>query len=139
MNIGQFKQNASGVYYGHIATAKMDLGRLALRPVQSSNDRAPLFAVVAQNPGNRAVQIGSLWEAKSNSTGEVFLQGSVDDPSLPDRLPIALFGDGQGGYRVAWRRPRRRVEIVAAQPGAPEPSGGAPGGADAIGDDDIPF
>ena len=132
MNIGQFKRNAQGIYFGHIATAKTDLGRLALRPVTSSNDRAPLFAVLAQNPGNRAVQIGSLWEAKSNSTGEVFLQGSVDDPSLPDRLPIALFGDGEGGYRVAWRRPRRRAVMVA--PELPEA-----GDADPTGGDNVPY
>jgi len=139
MNIGQFKRNTQGVYYGHIAAAKIDLGRLALRPVKSTNERAPLFAVIAQNPGNRAIQIGSLWEATSNSTGEIFLQGSVDDPSLPDRLPIALFGDGEGGYRVAWRRPRRREVMVAPEQGAGDELAPGPGRAGAIGEDEIPF
>lgn len=134
MNIGQFKQNERGVYYGHIATAKMDLGRLALKPVTSANERAPLFEVIAQNPGNRVVRIGALWEATANGTGECFLQGSVDDPSLPDRLPIALFRDDEGGYRVAWRRPRRRAPVIDAQPSSTQRND-----AGDIGDDEVPF
>lgn len=129
MNIGQFKQNDRGIF-GHIATAQIDLRRLALRPVVSTNAKAPLFEVVSRNPGNRVVQIGALWEATSNSTGEVFLQGSVDDPSLAGRLPIALFGDGEGGYRVAWRRPSRRAEVIAPR-SAPDASG--------IGDDEVTY
>ena len=137
MNIGQFKQNERGVLYGHIATAQIDLARLALRPVQSDNAKAPLFEIVSRNPGNRIVQIGALWEAQSNGTGEVFLQGSVDDPSFADRLPIALFGDGEGGYRVAWRRPRRRAETIEARQTKSVPNGGVTG--PDIGDDEVPY
>lgn len=46
----------------------------------------------------------------SNSTGEVFYQGKLDDPSLPEPLPIMLFGDPEEGYRVAWNRPVSRRE-----------------------------
>jgi len=38
-------------------------------------------------------RIGALWEAAArNTTVEAFLQGSIDDPSLAEPLPIALFG-----------------------------------------------
>ena len=136
MNIGQFTKTQSGVLSGHIATASIDLSRLALRPVKSSNERAPTFEVVSRSPGGRVVQIGAVWEAVSNSTGEVFLQGSVDDPSLTSRLPIALFADGEDGYRVAWRRPQRRAEAIT--PRAPKSSGEGTGTDDVDGDD-IPF
>src|SRR3546814_19173256 len=57
----------------------------------------------------------ALWEAVAkNTTGEVFLQGSIDDPSLPEPLPIALFGSERDGYRVAWRRPQRRDDFGPA-------------------------
>lgn len=110
MNIGEFR-NVNGRQMGSIATRTIDLPRIGLRPVESQNDKAPIFEVVALNVGRRWVQIGALWEATSNATGEVFLQGSLDDPSLPEPLPIALFGSDADGYRVAWRRPQRREDF----------------------------
>jgi len=114
MNIGEFK-NVEGRLMGAIATRTIDLPRIGLRPVESQNDRAPVFEVVALNVGRRWVQIGALWEATSNATGEVFLQGSLDDPSLPEPLPIACFGTDAEGYRVAWRRPQRREDFGPSQ------------------------
>jgi uncharacterized protein (DUF736 family) len=106
MNIGEFK-SVNGRMLGSIATRTIDLPRLGLREVESSNDRAPAYEILALNVGNRWVQIGALWEAiAKNSTGEVFLQGSIDDPSLAEPLPIALFGSEEEGFRIAWRRPR---------------------------------
>jgi hypothetical protein len=70
--------------------------------------------VVAKNVGGRWVQIGALWEQTSNGTGEVFLQGSLDDPSMSEPLPIALFGSDEQGYRIAWRRPQRRDDLATA-------------------------
>lgn len=114
MNIGEFKLS-NGRLLGSIATRTIDLPRLGLRPVESDNDRAPLFEIVALNVGNRWVQIGALWEAVAkNTTGEAFLQGAIDDPSLPEPLPIALFGTEQEGMRVAWRRPQRRDDFGPA-------------------------
>lgn len=114
MNIGEFKQS-NGRLLGSIATRTIDLPRLGLRPVESTNDKAPVFEIVALNVGNRWVQVGALWEAVAkHTTGEVFLQGSIDDPSLAEPLPIALFGNDGEGYRVAWRRPQRRDDFGPA-------------------------
>jgi uncharacterized protein (DUF736 family) len=113
MNIGEFKLS-NGRLLGSIATRTIDLPRLGLRPVESMNERAPAFEIVALNVGNRWVQIGALWEATANSSGESFYQGSLDDPSLPEPLPIALFGNEQEGMRVAWRRPQRRDDFGPA-------------------------
>lgn len=109
MNIGSFK-STNGQLIGSIATATVDLARLGLRPVQSTNDKAPAFEIMVLNPARRWVQIGALWEQTSNSTGEVFFQGKLDDPSLPEPLPILLFGDAEEGYRVVWNRPVARRE-----------------------------
>ena len=110
MNIGEFK-NVSGQLLGSVATFAIDLPKLGLRPVQSSNDKAPAFEIVALNAGRRWVQIGALWEATANETGELFYQGRMDDPALPEPLYIALFGNDQEGYRVAWNRPKRRDDF----------------------------
>jgi uncharacterized protein (DUF736 family) len=109
MNIGQFK-SVSGQLVGSIATATIDLARLGLRPVDSTNERAPAFEIVALNVARRWVQIGALWELTSNSTGEVFYQGKLDDPSLPEPLQITLFGNNDEGFRVVWNRPQPRRE-----------------------------
>jgi uncharacterized protein (DUF736 family) len=114
MNIGEFNAR-NGRLLGSIATRTIDLPRLGLRPVESDNDRAPVFEIVALNVGNRWVQVGALWEAVAkHTTGEIFLQGSIDDPSLAEPLPIALFGSDEEGYRVAWRRPQRRDDFGPA-------------------------
>jgi uncharacterized protein (DUF736 family) len=130
MNIGEFK-SVNGRMLGSIATRTIDLPRLGLREVESSNDRAPAYEILALNVGNRWVQIGALWEAiAKNSTGEVFLQGSIDDPSLAEPLPIALFGSEEEGFRIAWRRPQPRDAFAPLSRGAPprEAEGGAIGG-----------
>ena len=114
MNIGEFKLS-NGRLLGSIATRTIDLPRLGLRPVESDNDKAPVYEIVALNVGNRWVQVGALWEAVAkNTTGEIFLQGSIDDPSLPEPLPVALFGTPEEGMRVAWRRPQRRDDFGPA-------------------------
>lgn len=107
MNIGEIKP-VNGRLQGHIATRTIDLPKVGLRPVQSMHERAPVFEVVALNVGRRWVQVGALWEATANKTGESFLQGSIDDPSLSEPLPIALFGSDAEGYRIAWRRREMR-------------------------------
>ncbi len=69
MNIGEFKLS-NGRLLGSIATRTIDLPRLGLRPVESANDKAPLYEIVALNVGNRWVQVGALWEAVvKNTTG----------------------------------------------------------------------
>ena len=40
MNIGSFK-SVGGQLLGSVATATIDLARLGLRPVESTNDKAP--------------------------------------------------------------------------------------------------
>ena len=107
MNIGQFK-SANGQLIGSIATATIDLARLGLRPVESDNERAPAYEIVTLNVARRWVQIGALWELTSNSTGEVFYQGKLDDPSLAEPLQITLFGNNDEGFRVVWNRPQPR-------------------------------
>ena len=156
MNIGEFK-HSNGRLMGSIATRTIDLPRLGLRPVESTNERAPTFEIVALNVGNRWVQIGALWEAVAkHTTGEVFFQGTIDDPSLSEPLPIALFGNSAEGYRVAWRRPQRRDDFGVSTRGS-RPDGGiadaggfghstadsdgalAGAGSPADLDDDVPF
>lgn len=148
MNVGEFK-NVNGQLLGSIATNQIDLPRLGLKPVESNNERAPRFEIVALNPGKRWVQIGALWEATANSTGEVFYQGQIDDPSFDAPMPIALFGNDEEGYRVAWTRktPKREGFDGAAKGkrGAAVPFG--EGNADESGqvtgerelDDTVPF
>ena len=109
MNIGSFK-SVNGQLLGSVATATIDLARLGLRPVESTNERAPAFEIMVLNVAKRWVQIGALWELTSNSSGEVFYQGKLDDPSLPEPLQISLFGNNEEGFRVVWNRPVARRE-----------------------------
>ncbi|MBB5712397.1 DUF736 domain-containing protein [Sphingomonas xinjiangensis] len=107
MNIGEFKRNANGDLLGSIASVSIDLPRLGLRPVRSDNERAPAFEIMALNVARRWVQVGALWEQESNTSGEIFYQGRLEDPSFANPLPIMLFGDDVDGFRVVWNRPQQ--------------------------------
>lgn len=155
MNIGEIR-NVNGRLTGSIATRTIDLPRIGLRKVESTSDRAPVYEILALNVARRWVQIGALWEAFSKKTGEAFLAGSVDDPGLPEPLPVALFPSEDGGFTIAWRRETVRAEFGGGfgasqrsydqrpQDGFGESTAGADGammGAGAGADDgeDLPF
>lgn len=117
MNIGEISVH-NGRLLGSIATRTIDLPRIGLRPVESENPRAPRFEVVALNVARRWVQVGALWEAAAKKTGETFLTGNIDDPSLPEPLPVALFGNDRDGYAIAWRRDTLRADAAGGGFGA---------------------
>ncbi|HEX8056684.1 MAG TPA: DUF736 domain-containing protein [Novosphingobium sp.] len=107
MNIGTITQNASGTYTGKISTLTLAIV-IALRTVQSANPRAPKFEILALSAARQWVQVGSLFELSSNSTGESFLNGKIEDPSLDKPLYISAFRQEDGSYNVVWSRPTRR-------------------------------
>jgi hypothetical protein len=85
-----------------------------------------------------------LFELSSNSTGETFLNGKIEDPSLDKPLYISAFRQEDGSYNIVWSRPTRRrdapTDAVAADdglpplPGADEPAAPAPAGGDGLGE-----
>lgn len=108
MNIGTLKANEDSIHIGRIVTMHF-AATVALREVNSTNDRAPAFDVMGLSADRRSwVKIGALWEYNSTGTGECFLSGRLDDPSLDKPLDVALFRQEDGSYNVAWRRPVRK-------------------------------
>lgn len=119
MNIGELTKNANGFYTGKIVTRTLSMV-LALRELHSPNVNAPRFEVFERASHGAWVKVGALWEQTGKETGEAFLQGSVDDPSMDKPLSIACFMRDDGSYAVAWSRPRRDRSIPVSQ----GPSGG---------------
>ncbi|MDQ4422139.1 DUF736 domain-containing protein [Sphingobium sp. DEHP117] len=113
MNIGEIKKNASGQLIGSVETLTMTR-TIGLRPLSSTNPRAPRFEIVALNDQRRWVAVGALFELASNATGEIFYQGKIDDPSMSQPLYIAVFPREDGTMAVAWQRPRRRDNRLGA-------------------------
>ena len=107
MNIGEIRKNANGQLIGSVETLTITR-TIGLRPVTSSHPRAPKYEIVALNDQRRWVIVGALFELSSNSTGESFYQGKIDDPSMAQPLYIAAFPREDGTMAVAWQRPRRR-------------------------------
>jgi uncharacterized protein (DUF736 family) len=107
MNIGTIRANERGALTGSIVTLTVAMS-FALRGVASSHPNAPRYEICTRSPAGAAVQIGALWEQTSKSTGECFLQGRIDDPSMARPLAINAFRQDDGSYNVAWLRPQRR-------------------------------
>src|SRR3546814_9895070 len=59
------------------------------------------------------VQVGALFELFSNGTGEAFLNGKIEDPSLAAPLYISAFRQEDGSYNVVWSRPTRRRDLAS--------------------------
>jgi uncharacterized protein (DUF736 family) len=114
MNIGSFKQNDGGIFVGRVTTLTVAM-TIALREVRSSNPKAPKYEILALNAVSRTwVQVGALFELFSNGTGEAFLNGKLDDPSLSQPLYISAFRQEDGSYNIVWQRPQRRRDLAAA-------------------------
>lgn len=110
MNIGSIKQNDNGIHVGRISTLAVAM-TIALRAVNSPNPKAPRFEVHALGPNRNWVQVGALFELHSNNTGEAFLNGRIDDPSLAAPLQVSCFRQDDGSYNVVWSRPTRRRDV----------------------------
>src|SRR3546814_4464308 len=90
MNIGSIKQNEGGIFVGKSETLTIAM-TIALREVHSANPKAPKFEVLALSASLAWVQVGALFELFSNGTGEAFLNGKIEDPSLAAPLYISAF------------------------------------------------
>jgi uncharacterized protein (DUF736 family) len=123
MNIGSIKQNDAGIFVGKIATLAIAM-TIALREVHSTNPKAPKFEVLALSASRAWVQVGALFELFANGTGEAFLNGKIEDPSLAAPLYISAFRQDDGSYNVVWSRPTRRRDLAAEM--APKTDEGLP-------------
>ena len=142
MNIGTIQQNASGTYTGKISTLTVAIV-IALRTVQSVNPRAPKFEILALSAARQWVQVGALFELSSNSTGETFLNGKIEDPSLASPLYVSAFRQTDGSYNLVWSRPTTRRRDLASEvaaksddalPPLPGEEGGEPQVQDGLGE-----
>lgn len=113
-NIGEFKKNESGFYIGSIVTLAVSM-TLALREVNNPNPNAPRYEIHAKSASGVWFKVGALWEKVGSETGEAFLTGSIDDPSMDKTLYIACFMQADGNYAIAWSRPRRARSTVPGQ------------------------
>ncbi|UVO53724.1 DUF736 domain-containing protein [Sphingomonas sp. SUN039] len=113
-NIGSITLRSSGTYVGRIETLQVAM-TIALRPVVSPNPKAPKFDVMALNAVAKVwVKVGALFALTSNSTGEEFLNGRIDDPSLSEPIQVSAFRQEDGSYNIVWQRQQRRAALPAA-------------------------
>ncbi len=134
-NIGEFKKNANGFYMGSIVTLAVSM-TLALREVNNPNPNAPRYEVYAKSVAGAWVKVGALWERIGGETGEAFLNGQIDDPSMDRTLYIACFMQRDGSYAITWSRPRR---ARSAPPAALHQGSGDQDGDDRVDQDAFPF
>jgi len=113
MNIGSIKPTNSGTLVGKIATLTLSV-TIALRELRSANPRAPKYEIFALSAAKEWVQVGALYELASKKTGEIFLNGKIEDPSLDKPLYISCFRQDDGSHNVVWSRPVRNTDVDSA-------------------------
>jgi hypothetical protein len=106
MNIGEIRKNANGQLIGSVETLTITR-TIGLRPVTSSNPRAPKYEIVALNDQRRWVIVGALFELVLELDRRELLPGqdrrSVDGAAaLHRRLPARGRHDG---HRLAASAP----------------------------------
>ncbi len=132
MNIGTLKANEAGIHMGRITTLSIAVF-VALSPVNSTNAKAPAYDVMALAADKRSwVKVGALWAFNSATTGEEFLSGRIDDPSMDKPIEVQMFRQNDGSYNVAWRRPVQRAALprVSSAGGDSDELPALPGGDD---------
>jgi uncharacterized protein (DUF736 family) len=110
MNIGSTRV-AQGGFLGMISTLALCV-EVAFVPNTSSNPLAPRYRIRARPVKSLGpwAEVGALFVAKAQS-GKSYLQGKIDDPSLPKPLYLAAFdrvNEQTGeieGHDIAWSRP----------------------------------
>ena len=140
MNIGYLNATGNGGFVGRIETLAFR-NVVGLRPFQSrtNNPNAPKFDIMARVGNSDWLKIGAAFEQTIKTTGEVFYQGTIDDPSMAAPMNVAFFANADGGYNIAWtrKRPRRAFDQSQALPDDTGTNGG-----DGLGDstaDDAAF
>lgn len=121
MNIGQITRRANGnngsVLVGRIDTLAINM-TIALRLLNNPKPTAPKYEIMAKTRANSWVRVGALFEQEARTTGEIFYQGQIEDPSMERPLSIALFrantDDGSEVYNIAWTRRRARQNLSDA-------------------------
>lgn len=111
MNLGNLKINENGIHVGRVNTLQMS-AVIGLRAVNSKHERAPAFDIMGLAADKRSwIKMGAVWEFASNSTGEIFYSGRIDDPSMDKALEIAIFKQDDGSMNVTWRRAKSKKSI----------------------------
>lgn len=118
--IGYLARNERGAFIGKIDTLAFS-NVVGLRPFNSRKPNAPAFEMVARTASRSWVAIGGLWEQTMKSTGESFLQGRIDEPSMARPMDIALFPNEEGGFNIAWTRRRTRQDLPTGDEGMDMP------------------
>ncbi|WP_206245694.1 DUF736 domain-containing protein [Novosphingobium terrae] len=121
MNIGQITRRDNGqnggVLIGRIDTLAISM-TIGLRLLNNPKPTAPKYEIMAKTRANTWVRVGALFEQEARSTGEIFYQGQIEDPSMDRPLSIALFRadqqDGPETYNIAWTRRRPRQDLTSA-------------------------
>lgn len=114
-NIGYLNPLGNGCYRGRITCLAFNRAVQIVPAPESNNPRAPAFIIHAQIDRNSSAQVGALFQQTSRSSGEVFYQGTIDDPSMDKPLNIAAFSNREGGFNVAWTRNRKRQDYAQQQ------------------------
>lgn len=112
--------DGGAAFAGQINTLQLQL-RIVLRAnprYRSGNNDSPKYEVFAKTSAGE-VQIGRAWERaidRGERAGEKMLSLTLDDPSFDKPLNLAAFPNADGGFDVAWRRPRQRPDGDSFQP-----------------------
>lgn len=122
MIIGHFHYDSDAdTYTGEIRTLTFQRARIALRPLQKTNDREPDYRVVEVTELG-AVEFGAAWQRRSDR-GQDYLSVQLDDPSFGRAVSAALFPDEDDRTAsLVWSRPQREPAPQANRPERrPEP------------------
>lgn len=112
-NIGTLALNDNGALVGKVETLNLNM-TIGLRPYESTNPNAPRYEILALTKARTWLKVGALFEHASRRTGEAFLQGKIDDPSMEKPLYITCHRQEDGTYNIAWSRPRPRREELGS-------------------------
>ena len=99
--IGTFVPTKEGGWTGNIRTLMIDVKVRLVPNDNKENEAAPAFRVFAGDS-----EIGAAWRKRSGGDEpKDYLSVKLEDPTLPEGISAAMFGDTDGNVaRLVWNR-----------------------------------
>lgn len=100
--IAKLTKQKDGGFIGTLSTISVPARKIALAPVESDSDRAPVYRVLLED-----MEIGAAWKREAKSGNEYTLV-KLDCPLLAQPIFCVLVKDLHSGFTLEFNRPDSR-------------------------------
>jgi uncharacterized protein (DUF736 family) len=101
--IAKLTKQKDGGFIGTLSTITLTPRKIALVPVESDSEKAPIYRVLLEG-----MEIGAAWKRESKKNGNEYTLVMLDCPLFAKPVFSVLVKDVHSGYALEFNRPDSR-------------------------------